>query len=120
MCKVCNRLRAQNGKVSKPPEKKAKVVAKPTKAFEKLFEDVKFALSGYQNPQRDDIRRKALKMGGKYIANPNTTDNKCTHLVCAFKNTPKSQQLRGHTKIVSHKFIVDCFDAKTRSISGPL
>lgn len=92
-------------------KKKAKKHRKP---FNKLFDDISFALSGYVNPHRDEIRSKALKMGAKFIANPDTANNKCTHLICAFKNTPKSQQLKGHCKIVGHKFIEDCFDKKKR------
>lgn len=112
LCKDCHLPKpkplTENVK-AKPKEK-----TKPKKEFEKLFEDISFSLSGYVNPQRDEIRRKALKMGAKYIADPNITNNKCTHLICAFKNTPKSQQLKGHCKIVSHKFIEDCFDKKKR------
>ncbi|KAJ8670811.1 hypothetical protein QAD02_002070 [Eretmocerus hayati] len=84
------------------------------KQFNKLFEDISFSLSGYVNPQRDEIRRKALKMGAKYVADPNITNKRCTHLICAFKNTPKSQQLKGHCKVVGHRFVEDCYDKKKR------
>lgn len=53
-------------------------------------------------------------MGAKYIADPNTTNKKCSHLICAFKNTPKHQQLKNHSKIVTHNFIEDCFNEKKR------
>lgn len=116
--KLCSKCKEQQKATSDEDQiKKRKLQpapAKPTKDFSKLFEDVVFALSGYVNPQRDNIRRKALQMGASYNANPNTTSNKCTHLICAFKNTPKSQQLKGHAKIVSHKFIEECFDKKKR------
>ncbi|CAD6227426.1 GSCOCG00001107001-RA-CDS [Cotesia congregata] len=114
-CKVCKKLPAPKTDKS-PPRKKAKVkeVRTVKKEFSKLLVDVRFSLSGYVNPQRDEVRRKALKMGAKYVADPNTTDNKCTHLICAFKNTPKYQQLQGHAKIVSHVFIEECFDHKKR------
>ncbi|XP_033339322.2 DNA repair protein XRCC1 [Megalopta genalis] len=116
ICKNCGRL--PQPKPIPTPERAAKKrnikPQKPKKLFSKLFEDITFSLSGYVNPQRDEIRRKALKMGAKYVADPNTTNRKCTHLICAFKNTPKHQQLKGHTKIVSHAFIEDCFDEKTR------
>lgn len=113
LCQTCNLL-PQPKPLVENVNKKAVKKPKPKKEFTKLFEDIKFSLSGYVNPQRDEIRRKALKMGAKYIADPNITNNKCSHLICAFKNTPKSQQLKGHCKIVSHKFIEDCFDKKKR------
>ena len=116
ICKDCGRL--PQPKPTPKPEastsKKRIKSKKPTKLFSKLLEDVTFLLSGYINPQRDDIRRKALQMGARYIADPNTTNKKCTHLICAFKNTPKSQQLKGHCKIVSDTFVEDCFSEKTR------
>lgn len=113
VCKNCHKLPRGDSSQS-PPAKKAKVSKKLRKPFDKLMENVTFALSGYINPQRDNIRRKALKMGAKYIANPNTTDQKCSHLISAFKNTPKIEQLKGHTKIVSHIFIEESFDHKKR------
>ena len=112
LCKGCSLLPKPTN-VETPKAKRQKVV-KIKKELSKLFENVSFALSGYVNPQRDEIRKKALKMGAKYNADPNTTNNKCTHLICAFKNTPKSQQLKGHCKIVSHTFIEDCFEQKKR------
>ncbi|XP_076247633.1 DNA repair protein XRCC1 [Calliopsis andreniformis] len=117
--KICNNCgKLQPPKPVQKPERAAKKKAmeskRAKKLFSKLFEDVTFSLSGYVNPQRDEIRRKALKMGAKYIADPNTTNKKCTHLICAFKNTPKYQQLKGHCKIVSHTFIEDCFTEKIR------
>ncbi|KOC65518.1 DNA repair protein XRCC1 [Habropoda laboriosa] len=116
ICKDCGKL-PEPKPIIRPEEttkKKAVESQKPKKLFSKLFEDVSFSLSGYVNPQRDEIRRKAFQMGAKYIADPNTTNKKCSHLICAFKNTPKYQQLKGHSKIVSHTFIEDCFNEKTR------
>lgn len=117
--KICNNCgRLSEPKVIARPERTVKKIAtelqKPKKLFSKLLEDVSFSLSGYVNPQRDEIRRKALQMGAKYISDPNTTNKKCTHLICAFKNTPKYQQLKNHSRIVSHTFIEDCFNEKTR------
>ena len=114
LCKNCNLLPETKKLATQIVKKKPVKPNKPKKEFSKLFEDVKFSLSGYVNPQRDEIRRKALKMGAKYIADPNITNNKCTHLICAFKNTPKYQQLKGHCKVVGHKFIEDCCDKKKR------
>ncbi|XP_067216080.1 DNA repair protein XRCC1 isoform X2 [Linepithema humile] len=111
LCKTCQRL--------PPPTNienttKTNNIVKPKKSFKELLNNVTFSLSGYVNPQRDEIRRKALNMGARYIPDPNTTNKKCTHLICAFKNTPKYQQFKNHTKIVSHTFIEECFDKKTR------
>ncbi|XP_003699726.2 DNA repair protein XRCC1 [Megachile rotundata] len=116
VCKNCGKLPPPKpvARPERAAKKKAVEAQKPKKLFSKLFEDVSFSLSGYVNPQRDDIRRKALQMGARYIADPNTTNKKCSHLICAFKNTPKYQQMKGHTKIVSHTFIEDCFNEKTR------
>lgn len=114
VCKNCNRVCQPKPMAEKAVKKKVVKPTKQKKPFSKLFEDVSFSLSGYVNPQRDEIRKKALQMGGKYIANPNTANKNCSHLICAFKNTPKYQQLKGHSKIVSHAFIEDCFDQKKR------
>ena len=111
LCKDCGLLYAEKEKPTKNEVKKKK--KKQTKEFGKLFEGISFSLSGYVNPQRDSIRRKALEMGAKYIADPNA-NRIFTHLICAFKNTPKSQQLKGRCKIVNHKFIEDCFEKKIR------
>ncbi|KAK1126636.1 hypothetical protein K0M31_004263 [Melipona bicolor] len=115
-CQDENKICSNCKKLPKPkatiiPEIPAK---KRKKLFSKLFEDMSFSLSGYVNPQRDEIRKKALQMGAKYIADPNTTNKKCTYLICAFTNTPKYQQLKGHSKIVSHTFIENCFNEKTK------
>lgn len=115
-CQDENKICSNCKKLPKPkptiiPEIPAK---KRKKLYSKLFEDMSFSLSGYVNPQRDEIRKKALQMGARYIADPNTTNKKCTYLICAFTNTPKYQQLKGHSKIVSHTFIENCFNEKTR------
>ncbi|KAG8034812.1 hypothetical protein G9C98_007888 [Cotesia typhae] len=66
-CKVCKKLPAPKTDKSPPRKKaKAKEVKKAKKEFSKLLGDVRFSLSGYVNPQRDEVRRKALKMGAKY------------------------------------------------------
>ncbi|XP_011875556.1 PREDICTED: DNA repair protein XRCC1 isoform X2 [Vollenhovia emeryi] len=113
-CTNCQRLPRPKDMETAPLKANDNVPVKVKKPFKQLFNDVTFSLSGYVNPQRDDIRRKALSMGARYIPDPNTTNNKCTHLICAFKNTPKYQQFKNHTKIVSHAFIEECFDKKKR------
>lgn len=63
--------------VKKEPESEAK----PKKRFNERSHTLKgvvFALSGYVNPLRSEIRDKGLKMGAKY--RPDWTDE-CTHLM---------------------------------------
>ncbi|XP_070505362.1 DNA repair protein XRCC1 [Chironomus tepperi] len=85
----------------KKPDKEIKY-----KPFNKLMEGVTFVISGYQNPERGIIRQKALDMGAKYKAD---WDDNCTHLICAYSNTPKYNQVRGKGKIISKKWIENCF-----------
>lgn len=119
LCTTCQRL-PQPKDIEKDAPSKASdnIPIKLKKPFKQLLDDVTFSLSGYLNPQREDIRRKALSMGARYIPEPNTTNKKCTHLICAYKNTPKYQQLKNHTKIVSHTFIEECFDKRKRYIKS--
>lgn len=116
LCKTCQRLSQPVTVENTTSETKHNTPARRKKPFKELFNGTTFSLSGYVNPQRDEIRRKALNMGAKYIPEPNTTNKKCTYLICAFKNTPKYQQFKNHTNIVSHTFIEECFDKKTRYI----
>ncbi|XP_050416931.1 DNA repair protein XRCC1 [Patella vulgata] len=77
-----------------PPLKKIKsepVKQSPIKEFSKLMEKVIFAMSGYQNPYRGELRDKALEMGGTYKPD---WGRGCTHLICAFPNTPKYNQVK--------------------------
>ena len=53
--------------------------------FSRLLEGVVFTISGLQNPLRGQVRQKATDMGAKYRGD---WDASCTHLVCAFANTP--------------------------------
>ena len=48
------------------------------KNITQLLKGVIFALSGFQNPLRSEIRDKGIKLGAKY--RPDWTDD-CTHLV---------------------------------------
>ena len=97
----------------KTPKESTSNVVKKTKPFERLFEDVKFVLSGFQNPLRGEIRDKALQMGAKYRGD---WDSSCTHLVCAFSNTPKFNQVRKQrgSKIVKSGWIERSFIDKIR------
>lgn len=93
---------------SKNGTKKAKIEPSPRastqrKVFNKLFEGVIFTISGYQNPLRGELRQKALDMGAKY--RPDWSQD-CTHLICAFANTPKFNQVKGKRgKIVKKDWI---------------
>ncbi|XP_067012024.2 DNA repair protein XRCC1 isoform X2 [Anabrus simplex] len=87
--------------------KKVKVV----KPFNKLLEGVVFVISGYQNPERSNVRSMALEMGAKYKPD---WDNSCTHLVCAFMNTPKYQQVNGKGRIVRKEWIEQCHARRAR------
>jgi DNA-repair protein XRCC1 len=85
-----------------------------TKPFPRLMEGVKFVISGYQNPRRSELRQKALDMGAKYNAD---WDNSCTHLVCAYINTPKFNQVRKQStkaKIVKCDWIESSYKNKIR------
>ncbi|BES93514.1 DNA-repair protein xrcc1 [Nesidiocoris tenuis] len=101
------------------PSKKPKIVAvsafnarsRPKKPFHQLMADVVFVISGFQNPMRSDLRNAALAMGAKYKAD---WDNSCTHLVCAFRNTPKFNQVRGRGKIVKKDWIESCYESRKR------
>ncbi|CAG5118439.1 unnamed protein product, partial [Candidula unifasciata] len=79
------------------------------KSFSQLMEGVVFVLSGFQNPYRSQLRDQALEMGAKYRPD---WGRGCTHLVCAFPNTPKYQQVAGKGKIVTKAWIIDCYKNK--------
>ncbi|XP_065208680.1 DNA repair protein XRCC1-like [Planococcus citri] len=97
----------------KPP--KIDIAPKKRKPFNKLLEGVVFAISGYQNPFRGELRSKAMKMGAKYRAD---WDDTCTHLICAFTNTPKYVQVLGLGWIVRKDWIEDCFKSRKRLLSS--
>lgn len=59
------------------PRKKVK--QKITKPFNELLNGVTIVISGIQNPDRADLRTKALAMGAKY--KPDWNNNTCTHLM---------------------------------------
>ncbi|XP_058062646.1 DNA repair protein XRCC1 [Anopheles bellator] len=113
-----------NGKQTSPPSnKKTKYVARDTnpsreeskrvtyKPFYKLLEDVVLVISGIQNPDRGIIRSQALAMGAKYRPD---WDSSCTHLICAYKNTPKYNQVQGQGKIVKKEWIEKCYSSRRK------
>ncbi|CAH1966686.1 unnamed protein product [Acanthoscelides obtectus] len=91
-------------------KKKAKSTL-PKKPFHKLLEGVVFVISGIQNPDRSELRAKALEMGAKYKSD---WDNNSTHLICAFVNTPKFNQVKGKGKIVKRNWIEECHSQRKR------
>ncbi|XP_053658071.1 DNA repair protein XRCC1 [Anopheles marshallii] len=88
-------------------------VRKPVryKPFGKLLENVVLVISGIQNPDRANIRSQALAMGAKYKPD---WDSSCTHLICAYKNTPKYNQVQGKGKIVKQDWIEKCYTNRKR------
>ncbi|XP_063829032.1 DNA repair protein XRCC1 [Ostrinia nubilalis] len=59
--------------------------------FQSILKGVVFVLSGYVNPRRAALRDIGLSLGARCERDwgPN-----CTHLICAFPNTPKLKQVR--------------------------
>ena len=80
---------------SESPRKKPDVLAKQNsnkhQPKQQILKGVIFALSGFQNPLRSEIRDTGMKLGAKY--RPDWTDD-CTHLISAFSNTPKANQVK--------------------------
>ncbi|KAK3084243.1 hypothetical protein FSP39_010617 [Pinctada imbricata] len=105
---------ASSVNVSEKPKLK-KTKSEPPKEcherkFSKLMEGVVFVLSGFQNPFRGELRDKAMEMGAVY--KPDWKKG-CTHLICAFSNTPKYNQVNGKGKIVKKEWILHCYKQKT-------
>ena len=93
--------------------KQTKRTNKPQKyaRFDELLRGVHFTISGFQNPLRGEIRKAGLDLGAKYHGDWN---NSCTHLVCAFANTPKFNQVRGKGKIVKKEWLEECHRQRKR------
>ncbi|XP_037073239.1 DNA repair protein XRCC1-like [Pollicipes pollicipes] len=79
--------------------------------LDKLLSGVVFAMSGYKNPERATLREQGIRLGAKY--RPDWTPD-CTHLICAFRNTPKHVQVRGRGKIVLGSWLMACAAQKRR------
>ncbi|XP_045533049.1 DNA repair protein XRCC1 isoform X2 [Pieris brassicae] len=79
-----------------------------------ILRGVVFTLSGYQNPRRGLLRDAALSLGARY--QPDYTP-RCTHLVCAFSNTPKLRAVRASgvaCVAVRGEWIEDCARSRRR------
>ncbi|VVC33408.1 DNA-repair protein Xrcc1, N-terminal,BRCT domain,Galactose-binding domain-like [Cinara cedri] len=106
----------QHPNSAEPSRKKIKLSKNPlpvTKPFNELLNDVIFLMSGYENPNRSAIRSKALEMGAIY---KNNWDQSCTHLICAFSNTPKYREAKsqGVYRIVKSDWIHKCHANRCR------
>ncbi|XP_055388783.1 DNA repair protein XRCC1 [Condylostylus longicornis] len=94
------------------PDPKRKKNSRNYKPFNRLLDGVVLVISGIQNPHRANLRSKALELGAKYKPD---WDNTCTHLICAFKNTPKYNQVKDSGgKIVKKSWIENCYNLKKR------
>ncbi|XP_045109722.1 DNA repair protein XRCC1-like isoform X1 [Portunus trituberculatus] len=99
---------------SKPSSSKGDVQEtrkKKSKPFTSLMDNVVFVMSGYENPERSILRDKLTEMGAQYRSDWKPG---CTHLICAFTNTPKYRQAKGKGKIVTGKWITECYKNKIR------
>ncbi|XP_022112788.2 DNA repair protein XRCC1 isoform X2 [Pieris rapae] len=79
-----------------------------------ILRGVVFTLSGYQNPRRGLLRDAALSLGARY--QPDYTP-RCTHLVCAFPNTPKLRAVRASGQAcvaVRGEWLEDCARSRRR------
>ncbi|UJR23469.1 hypothetical protein I4U23_026470 [Adineta vaga] len=90
-------------------ERKSKITSKDNQNDKntQIMKNVVFVLSGFQNPLRSELRNKATAMGAIYNDDWN---EKCTHLILAFPNTPKFIQVQkaGNGFIVNQQWILDC------------
>ncbi|XP_076814683.1 DNA repair protein XRCC1-like isoform X2 [Clavelina lepadiformis] len=105
---------SSSDKSATPTTPSRKTPAKsPKKKFNEILRNVVFVISGFQNPKRREVRDTALSMGATYKGDWDPT---CTHLVCAFRNTPKYQQVRltGNGHIVNADWFKECAKAKRR------
>jgi len=98
-----------NDSISSPPTKKIAPAVEHDQST--IMKNVVFVLSGFQNPLRSELRSKATAMGAVYN---DDWDEDCTHLICAFPNTPKFVQVQktGQGSIVNQQWILDCHNQK--------
>ncbi|MFH4983329.1 hypothetical protein AB6A40_010038 [Gnathostoma spinigerum] len=97
--------------VHNPPKHVDNKESSTSAPFNKILSGVRFTLSGYKNPLRSQLRQKAKEMGAFY--EPDWTA-RCTHLICAFRNTPKFRQVGSKGIIVSERWIDSCYTKKKR------
>lgn len=81
-----------------------------------LLRGVALVLSGYENPRRATIRTAALALGATAHAR---WGPHCTHLICAFPNTPKLRQVRASSNgakvpVVKGEWVEECARQRRR------
>lgn len=109
---VDKKRESQSKPEPKPKQQKAKSQSMQQVPLNRIMEGVVFVLSGFQNPFRGELREKALDMGAKY--RPDWTPD-CTHLICAFANTPKYSQVKSAGGIIVRKeWVMDCHKRKQK------
>ncbi|CAI7862743.1 unnamed protein product [Closterium sp. NIES-54] len=75
--------------------------------FSRILEGVVFAISGVANPERAELRGKAMEMGARY--RPDWTPD-CTLLVAAFPGTPKVRSVTADDgTIVYKRWVEQCY-----------
>ncbi|KAL0828796.1 hypothetical protein ABMA28_003709 [Loxostege sticticalis] len=92
---------------------------RPQKAggdFNSILKGVTFALSGYVNPRRANVRDKAIEMGARCERDWN---QQCNYLICAFPNTPKLKQVRGGpggatVPVARAEWVEECYRLRRR------
>ncbi|CAF0756084.1 unnamed protein product [Adineta steineri] len=90
------------------PEKNSSIDEIQKHDKSQIMKNIVFVVSGFKNPVRTELRKKGTAMGAIYN---DDWDEKCTHLISAFSNTPKSNQVQqtGKGFIVNKKWILDCY-----------
>eukprot|EP01133_Synstelium_polycarpum_P008977 gene8977-10528_t len=89
-----------------------KMEAKYVTPFNQLMKGVVLVIGGIVNPQKGELREKALEMGADYQAD---WCREATHLVTPFAGTPKFDQAKkAGGSIVAPKWIEECYKTKTR------
>uniref|UniRef100_A0A5K3EIX3 BRCT domain-containing protein n=1 Tax=Mesocestoides corti TaxID=53468 RepID=A0A5K3EIX3_MESCO len=103
----------QRPTASQPPASAASPRPEPSTSQKRrrILDGVVVAFSGYKNPFRAELRDLCLRLGAQY--RQEWTDD-CTHLICAFPNTPKWNAVKGKGIIASHKWIQACNATKRR------
>ncbi|KPI91025.1 DNA repair protein XRCC1 [Papilio xuthus] len=84
-----------------------------------VLRGVVFAMSGFVNPERAKLRAAGLALGARY--RPDWTSD-CTHLICAFPNTPKLKKVVAsspHAHVVSGDWLRACQRTARRQPEAP-
>jgi hypothetical protein len=110
---------------AQPPPKQQQQVPAPVAAannnnntiIDKPLKGCKIVLSGFQDPERSDLRDMAIKLGAEYVQNWGTG---CTHLITKFNRTPKVNDVvnSGFGFIVSDQWLIDCDNLGKKVLEG--